>query len=71
MSLQYHRKLNSGNANTDVPADKGLDALTRDGCHAHGHGFRGGEPVGIIITRCKIANIVDVAEQEWHRAELP
>lgn len=55
----------------DIPADEGFDALTSDGCHAHGHGLRGGEPVGVVITGGKIAHIVDVTEQEGHGAELP
>lgn len=57
--------------NADIPADERFDAFPSDGCHAHGHGLRGGEPVGVVITRCKIAHIVDVAEQEGHGAELP
>lgn len=54
-----------------TPADEGFDAFTSDGCHAHGHGFRGGEPVGVIITGRKVTHVVDVTEQEGHGAELP
>lgn len=54
-----------------TPADEGFDAFTSDGCHAHGHGLRGGEPVGVVIAGGKVAHIVDVTEQEGHGAELP
>lgn len=36
--------------NADTPANKGFDAFTSDRCHAHGHGLRGGEPVGVVVT---------------------
>lgn len=53
------------------PADEGLDALPSDGCHAHGHGLGGGEPVRVVVTGGKVAHVVDVAEEEGHWAELP
>lgn len=64
-------KLNSNGREADIPADEGFDAFTSDRCHAHGHGLRGGEPVGVIITGGKVAHVVDVTEQEGHGAELP
>lgn len=54
----------------NTPADEGFDAVPGDGCHAHGHWLRRGEPVGVVVTRRKVANVVDVAEQERHGAEL-
>lgn len=70
---EYHIDLqqNSMDRNADKPADEGFDAFTSDGCHAHGHGLRGGEPVGVVIAGGKVAHIVDVTEQEGHGAELP
>lgn len=53
------------------PADEGFNALAGDWSHAHGHGLWRGEPVRIVITRCKVTYVVDVAEEERHRAELP
>lgn len=53
------------------PADEGFDALAGDGGHTHGHGLWSGQPVGIVITRRKVANIVDVTKEERHWAELP
>lgn len=64
-------KPNSMDRNADIPANEGFDALTSDRCHAHGHGLRGGEPVGVVITGSKVAHIVYVTEQEGHGAELP
>lgn len=52
------------------PANEGFDTVPGDRRHAHGHRLRRGEPVGIIISRGKVAHVVDVAEQEGHRAEL-
>lgn len=66
-----HLKQDSVDRNADIPADEGFDAFTSDRCHAHGHGLRGGEPVGVVITGGKVAHIVDVTEQEGHGAELP
>lgn len=57
--------------NANVPADEGFDAFTSNRCHAHGHRLRGGEPVGVIITGGKVANVVDVTKQEGHGAEFP
>lgn len=54
-----------------APADEGLDALSSDWCHVHGHGLRGSEPVGVVITGCKVAYVVDIAEEEGHWTELP
>lgn len=59
------------NRNSKEPADEGLDALSSDWCHAHGHGLRGSEPVGVVITGCKVAHVVDIAEEEGHWTELP
>lgn len=68
---QIYVKLNSIGRKADIPADEGFDAFTSDRCHAHGHGLRGGEPVGVIVTGGKVAHVVDVTEQEGHGAELP
>ncbi len=51
------------------PADEGLDALSGDGGHGHGHGLRCGQPVRVVVTGGKVADIVDVAEHERHSAE--
>lgn len=72
MSNESHKnvKSNSTDRTADVPADERFDAFTSDGCHGHGHGLRGGEPVGVVITGGKVAHVVDVTEQEGHGAEL-
>ena len=54
----------------DSPADEGPDALPSDGSHGHGHRLRGGQPVRVIISGGEVADIVDVTEEEGHRAEL-
>lgn len=57
--------------NVQAPADEGLDALSSDRCHAHGHGLGGSEPIGVVITGSKVAHVVDITEEEGHWAELP
>lgn len=52
-----------------LPADERLDALPGDGGHAHGHGLRRGQPVGVVVAGGKVADVVDVAEHEGHGAE--
>lgn len=54
---------------TALPADERLDVLAGDRCHVHGHGLRCGQPVGVVITGGKVADIVDVAEHVGHGAE--
>lgn len=51
------------------PADEGLDALPTQRLHAHWHRFRRGEPIGVVVPRSEVADIVDVAEHEGHGAE--
>ena len=52
------------------PANEWSDIVTGDGRHRHGHGLRGGQPVGVVISGGEVAHVVDVTEQEGHRAEL-
>lgn len=52
-----------------LPADERPDALSCNGSHGHGHGLRCGQPIGVVIAGCKVADIVDVAEHEGHGAE--
>lgn len=52
-----------------LPANVRFDALSSDGCHAHGHGLRRGQPVGIVVTGGKVADVVNVAEHKGHGAE--
>lgn len=52
------------------PADEGPDPLPGDGRHGHGHRLRGGQPVRVIISGGEVADVVDVTEEEGHRAEL-
>ena len=54
-----------------IPADVGFDALSSDGVHGHGHGFRRGQPIGVVVAGGKVTDVVDVAEEEGHGAELP
>lgn len=54
-----------------TPADEGPDVLPRDGSHGHGHGLRGGQPVGVVVAGREVADIVDVTEEEGHGTELP
>ena len=54
-----------------VPADVGFDALSSDGVHGHGHGFRRGQPIGVVVAGGKVTDVVDVAEHEGHGAEPP
>lgn len=63
--------LSNMDTQTHWPADERFDAFASDRSHAHRHGLRRCEPVGIVITRGKVTHIVDVAEEEWHGAELP
>lgn len=51
-------------------ADKRPDVVPSDGRHGHGHGLRRGQPVGVVVAGGEVAHVVDVAEQEGHRAEL-
>lgn len=53
-----------------TPANKWSNVVPGDGCHRHWHGLRSGQPVGIIISGGEVADVVDIAEQEGHRAEL-
>ena len=53
------------------PADEGPDVFPGDGCHGHGHGLRRGQPVRVVIAGGEVADVVDVAEEEGHGAELP
>lgn len=55
----------------DSPADEGPDAVPGDGSHGHGHGLRGGQPVGVVVAGGEVADVVDVTEEEGHGAELP
>ena len=54
----------------DSPADEGPDVLPGDGSHGHGHGLRGGQPVRVVVAGRKVADVVDVTEEEGHGAEL-
>lgn len=63
MFQEKQKRLNS-------PTNKWSDIVPSDGCHRHGHGLRGGQPVGIVISGCKVAHVVDIAEQERHCAKL-
>lgn len=54
----------------DPPADKRPDVVPGNGGHRHGHGLRSGQPVGIVVAGGEVADVVDVAEEERHRAEL-
>lgn len=49
--------------------NKWLDVLALQGLHAHWHGLWGGQPVRIVISWSKVANIIDVAEHERHGTE--
>lgn len=53
-----------------TPANERSDIVAGDGRHRHGHGLRGGQPVGVVISGGEVAHVVDVTEQEGHRAEL-
>lgn len=53
-----------------TPANEGSDIVPSDGRHRHGHGLGSGQPVGVVISGCKVADIVDVAEEKGHRAKL-
>lgn len=53
-----------------TPADKRPDVVPGNGGHRHGHGLRSGQPVGIVVAGGEVADVVDVAEEERHRAEL-
>ena len=53
------------------PADEGPDVFPGDGRHGHGHGLRRGQPVRVVIAGGEVADVVDVAEEEGHGAELP
>lgn len=53
-----------------TPANEGPDVVPGDGCHGHGHGLRRGQPIGVVVSGGEVADVVDVAEEEGHRAEL-
>lgn len=53
-----------------TPANKWPNIVPSDGRHGHGHGLRGGQPVGVIVPGGEVADVVDVAEEEGHGAEL-
>lgn len=52
-----------------LPADVRLDALSSHSLHRHRHGSRSGQPVGVVVTGSKVADVVYVAEHERHGAE--
>lgn len=52
-----------------LPADVRLDALSGEGSHGHGHGFRRGQPVGVVVAGGEVTDVVDVAEHKGHGAE--
>lgn len=53
------------------PADEGPDAVPGDGRHGHGHGLGRRQPVRVVVPGREVADVVDVAEEEGHGAELP
>lgn len=52
------------------PANEGPDVVPRDGCHGHGHGLWRGQPVRVVVPGGEVADVVDVAEEKGHGAEL-
>lgn len=52
------------------PANEGPNVVPRDGRHGHGHGLWRGQPVRVVVPGGEVADVVDVAEEERHRAEL-
>lgn len=53
-----------------TPADEGPDAVPGDGRHGHGHGLGRRQPVRVVVPGREVADVVDVAEEEGHGAEL-
>lgn len=53
-----------------LPRDKSRQLASSDGSHRHRHGFGGREPIGVVVATSVVANVIEVAEQEGHRAEL-
>lgn len=45
------------------------NAITLDGSHVRRHWLGRTQPVTVIVSRCKIAHIVQIAEHIRHRAE--
>lgn len=45
------------------------DILSHEGGHVFGHGSVRGQPVGVVITGCEVADVVDIAEHEGHGAK--
>lgn len=64
----YGYDLSGGLADT-ASADEFLDISSHDGRHCHRHRFRSAQPVAVVVSRSKIAHIVQTAEQERHGAE--
>lgn len=52
-----------------IPADMRPDILSHEGGHVFGHGSVRGQPVGVVITGCEVADVVDIAEHEGHGAK--
>lgn len=52
-----------------LPADVRLDTLSSDGGHGHGHRFRRGQPIRVVVAGGEVADVVYVAEHERHGAE--
>ena len=50
-----------------IPRDVLPDGVVRHG--HHGDGGVGGEPVGLVVPAGVVADVVEVAEEEGHRAE--
>ena len=72
LCLSYFFILNTHtHTHTHTPANEGLDVLSGDRGHTHGHGLRRGQPEGVVVPRGKVTDVVDVAEEERHGAELP
>lgn len=67
--LLLYRTLESRLPLFTIPADEGLDALSCDGGHGHGHRFRRGQPIGVVVAGGEVADVVYVAEHERHGAE--
>ena len=59
----------SGRFTDRAATDVGADGRPVDWGHHGGHGFRGGEPVAVVVTGGNRAAIVQVTEHERHCAE--
>ena len=55
---------------TSLPRDESCQLASSDGSHHHWHGFGRREPIGIVVSTSVVANVIEIAEQEWHRVEL-